>query len=184
MAFGLAPLASGCTSGMNLPLNPASAAAVSTDLKAGVGDQIRVAVYGEAELSGTYVVQPNGTISYPLLGETKVEGLAMAELAALIAGRLRAEGLVNDPRVSAELAAYRDVFVLGEVGRAGRYPYVIGMTVDAAVASAGGYSYRAKSDEVILRRAGSNEMRRFSIDPSQPIAVLPGDVIQIPERYF
>jgi polysaccharide export outer membrane protein len=81
-----------------------------------------------------------------------------------------------------EVAIYRPFFILGEVKKAGEYPYKSGLTVLDAVASAGGYTYRANERKVVIRRAGSIVDEIYPLDV--PVPIFPGDNIRIPERWF
>ena len=89
---------------------------------------------------------------------------------------------MRDPRVNVEIAAYRPFYILGEVKKSGEYPYRVGMTVLDAVASAGGFTYRANESKVYLRRAGSTVEEIYPLDA--PVLIFPGDNIRIPERFF
>ncbi len=147
----------------------------------GASDRVRLKVYGEQDISGEYEVDTNGYISVPLAGRVKAAGLNTRQLERAVASAL-SRGLLKDPRVNAEVAIYRPFFILGEVKKAGEYPYKAGLTVLDAVASAGGYTYRANESKVVIRRAGSNVEETHPLDA--PVAVFPGDNIRIPERYF
>jgi polysaccharide export outer membrane protein len=92
------------------------------------------------------------------------------------------KGIVRDPRVNVEIALYRPFYILGEVKKSGEYPYRVGMTVLDAIASAGGFTYRANENKVYLRRSGSTVEEIYPMDA--PVLVFPGDNIRIPERYF
>ncbi len=89
---------------------------------------------------------------------------------------------MKDPRVNVEVALYRPFYILGEVKKSGEYPYRVGMTVLDAIASAGGFTYRANEGKVYLRRSGSTVEETYALDA--PVLVFPGDNIRIPERYF
>ena len=147
----------------------------------GPSDRVRLKVYGEQDISGEYEIDTNGYISVPLAGRVKASGLNTRQLEKAVASAL-SRGLLKDPRVNAEVATYRPFFILGEVKKAGEYPYKSGLTVLDAVASAGGYTYRANEGKVVIRRAGSNVEETFALDA--PVPVFPGDNIRIPERYF
>lgn len=147
----------------------------------GPSDRVRLKVYGEQDISGEYELDTNGYISVPLAGRVKAAGLNTRQLERAVAAAL-SKGLLRDPRVSAEIATYRPFFILGEVKRAGEYPYKAGLTVLDAVASAGGYTYRANEGKVVIRRAGSNVEETVPLDA--PVPVYPGDNIRVPERYF
>jgi len=144
-------------------------------------DKVRVNVYGEEGLTGTYVIGSNGELSYPLLGAVKAAGLSVPELQAVLTGRLRRE-FVKDAKVSVDITEYRPFFVLGEVSRSGQYPYRVGLTVNAAVATAGGFSYRANRKVVAIQHLNQPGEVRYRLDPS--LQVLPGDTVRVLERFF
>lgn len=147
----------------------------------GPTDRVRLKVYGEADITGEYEVDSNGYVSIPLAGLVKAAGLTTRALEASVRAAL-AKGIVRDPRVNIEVASYRPFYILGEVKKSGEYPYRLGLTVMDAVATAGGYTYRANENKVILRRAGSNVEETLALDA--PVLVFPGDNIRVPERYF
>ncbi len=89
---------------------------------------------------------------------------------------------MRDPRVNIEVALYRPYYILGEVKKSGEYPYRLGITVLDAVASAGGFTYRANENKVFLRRSGGSVEEVYPLDA--PVKVFPGDNIRVPERYF
>jgi polysaccharide biosynthesis/export protein len=147
----------------------------------GPNDRVRVKVYGEPDITGEYEVDSTGQISVPLAGHIGAEGLTTRQLEGAIASAL-AKGIVRDPRVNVEVALYRPYYILGEVKKGGEYPYRLGLTVLDAVASAGGFTYRANENKVYLRRAGASADEVYSLD--MPVPIFPGDNIRVPERYF
>ncbi len=147
----------------------------------GPNDRVRVKVYGEPDITGEYEIDSTGHISVPLAGRIRAEGLTTRQLESAITSAL-AKGIVRDPRVNVEVALYRPYYILGEVKKGGEYPYRLGLTVLDAVASAGGFTYRANENKVYLRRAGAGTEEVYSLDA--PIPVFPGDNIRIPERWF
>lgn len=147
----------------------------------GPNDRVRVKVYGESDITGEYEVDSTGQISVPLAGHIHADGLTTKQLEKAIASAL-AKGIVRDPRVNVEVALYRPYYILGEVKKGGEYPYRLGLTVLDAVASAGGFTYRANEGKVYLRRAGGGGEEMYSLDA--PVPVFPGDNIRIPERWF
>jgi len=162
----------------------ASASAEPSELSSyvlGPSDRVRLKVYGEQDITGEYELDTNGYISVPLAGRVKAAGLNTRQLEKAVAAAL-SKGLLRDPRVNAEVATYRPFFILGEIKKAGEYPYKAGLTVLDAVASAGGYTYRANESKVVIRRAGSSVEETHALDA--PVPVFPGDNIRIPERYF
>lgn len=147
----------------------------------GPNDRVRVKVYGEPDVTGEYEVDSSGYVSVPLAGRVKAGGTTTRQLERAITLAL-AKGIVRDPRVNVEIAAYRPFYILGEVKKSGEYPYRVGMTVLDAVASAGGFTYRANESKVHLRRAGSTAEEIYPLDA--PVLIFPGDNIRIPERFF
>lgn len=147
----------------------------------GPNDRVRLKVYGESDITGEYEVDSTGQISVPLAGHIRAAGLTTKQLERAITSAL-AKGIVRDPRVNVEVALYRPYYILGEVKKGGEYPYRLGLTVMDAVASAGGFTYRANEGKVFLRRAGGGPEEVYSMDA--PVAVFPGDNIRVPERFF
>ena len=151
------------------------------DYELGPNDRVRLKVYGEPDIAGEYEIDNTGQISVPLAGHIRAAGLTTKELEHAIAASL-AKGIVRDPRVNVEVALYRPYYILGEVKKSGEYPYRLGLTVLDAVASAGGFTYRANEGKVYVRRAGSGAEQIYTLDT--PIMVYPGDNIRVPERFF
>ncbi|MBB4198070.1 sugar transporter [Rhodoblastus sphagnicola] len=147
----------------------------------GAGDRVRVIVFGQDSLSNSFSVDSSGHIAMPLIGLVPAAGRSPAQLATEIEGRLRA-GYVREPRVSVEIEAYRPFFVLGEVTTSGQYPYVNGMTVETAVAIAGGYTPRASRDHAELTRTQDGRTVTADVPMAQPVR--PGDTIMVRERFF
>ena len=159
------------------PLSPASAA---DSYVLGPNDRVRLKVYGEPDITGEYEIDSTGNVSVPLAGHVKAAGLTTRQLERSIMSAL-SKGIVRDPRVNVEVALYRPYYILGEVKKSGEYPYRLGLTVMDAIASAGGFTYRANENKVYLRRSGGVE-EVYALDA--PVPVFPGDNIRIPERYF
>lgn len=147
----------------------------------GAGDQVRVTVFNEPTLSGDFFIGGDGELSLPLIGNVPAGNKTTRDVAATYA-RLLADGYLRDPRVSMEVIIYRPFFILGEVDKPGQYPYASGMTVLNAVATANGFSPRAKKSRVYIRRRGEEGELEYELTPN--LRVLPGDTIRIGERYF
>jgi len=148
----------------------------------GVDDQVRIISFGEDQLSGPFRVNDRGEIAMPLIGSVPALGLTTTELEAKIKQRLLKDKLLLDPSVSVEVLGYRPIFILGEVSKPGQYPYQPGMTVLTAVAVAGGFTYRARSQEAsILRKIDGHPVEGRVTRETE---VRPGDVVNIPERFF
>ena len=147
----------------------------------GPNDKVRVKVYGEPDITGEYEVDGNGRVSIPLAGRVQAAGKTTKQLEGAIRAAL-SKGIVRDPRVNVDVAAYRPYYILGEVKNSGEYPYKVGLTIMDAVAAAGGFTYRANEHKVYLRRAGVGREEEYTLNA--PVLVYPGDNIRIPERYF
>jgi polysaccharide export outer membrane protein len=145
------------------------------------GDRLRIVVYGQEGLTNSYAIDAGGSITMPLIGAVHARGLTPAALAGSITGRLR-NGFIREPSVAIEIEAYRPFFILGEVAAPGQYPYVPNMSVESAVAIAGGFSARARRDEVMLSHNTDQGVFRAAVPLGTPIS--PGDTIQIGERWF
>ena len=145
------------------------------------GDRLRVLVFGQEALSNSYAVDSAGRIAMPLIGSVPANGLTTADLARAIETRLRA-GFLKEPRVSVEVESYRPFFILGEVTTAGQYPFVNGMTVQTAVAIAGGFTPRAAKSSADLTRIVDGQPLTASVPMTLPVR--PGDTIAIKERLF
>jgi polysaccharide export outer membrane protein len=145
------------------------------------GDRLRVVVYGQEGLTNTYAIDAGGSITMPLIGSVPARGRTTAGLAAAISAKLRA-GFIRDPSVAVEIEAYRPFFILGEVAAPGQYPYVPNMTVESAVAIAGGFSPRARRDSVTVTHTDASGTARFVVPPGSPIR--PGDTVLVSERWF
>ncbi len=145
------------------------------------GDRLRVVVFGQENLSRTYSVDGSGFISMPLIGAVKAQASTTFELEDKIAAKLRSK-YVKDPKVTVEVAVYRPFFILGEVRRPGQFPYVNGMTLQTAVAIAGGYTERAREKKFKLTRKTNG--RSVTMQVSSSHLVQPGDTIYVKERLF
>ena len=145
------------------------------------GDRVRVFVYGQPNLSHIYPLDGAGFISVPLIGTVKARGLTTYHLAEEIAAQLKVS-FVKDPQVSVEMAATRPFYILGEVRAAGQYPFEPGLTVEAAVAIAGGFGPRASEREVRITRRIDGDLNEVHVPLTE--AVRPGDTIHVEERWF
>ncbi|WP_441239158.1 polysaccharide biosynthesis/export family protein [Bradyrhizobium sp. 930_D9_N1_4] len=145
------------------------------------GDKLRVVVYGQEGLTNSYAIDAGGSITMPLIGGVPARGRTPAGLAGEIAARLR-NGFIREPSVAVEVESYRPFFILGEVSAPGQYPYVPNMTVESAVAIAGGFSPRAKRDVVTVTHTEAGGSMRAVVPLGTPLA--PGDTVFVGERWF
>ena len=147
----------------------------------GAGDKVRITVYNEPDLSGEFEVNGQGVLSVPLIGQVPVIGKTTVEVQALLTQRYGKDYLVN-PSVTVEVMNYRPFFILGEVNHPGSYPYQNGMTVINAVALAGGYTARANHDRIKVKHSSDKSSEGQEV--KEDTTVLPGDVIEVAERFF
>jgi polysaccharide biosynthesis/export protein len=145
------------------------------------GDKLRVVVFGQEGLTNTYAIDAGGAITMPLIGAVAARGRTPAGLAAEIAAKLR-NGYIREPSVAVEVETYRPFFILGEVAAPGQYPYVPNMSVESAVAIAGGFSPRAKRDSVTLTHTEAAGLSRAMVPLGTSIS--PGDTVLVSERRF
>lgn len=159
----------------------AATAAVGTNYKLGIGDQVSVIVFGEPAFTTNFQVDPDGKIEFPLIGRVQATGRTVGEVSEELRSQL-AQGYFRDPSVSMSVRSFRPFYILGEVNHPGQYPYRDNMSVAAAVATAEGYTYRAQKKYVFIRREGEAEEHRIEVTPD--ILVQPGDTLRVGERYF
>lgn len=151
------------------------------EYRLGTSDELRVTVFGEAELSGEYVVDGTGRVALPLIGQIEALDLTADEFARR-AEQQYASGYLREPRINVEVLNYRPFYILGEVETPGEYPYTNGLTVMNAIATAGGFTYRANKKVVAIRSAEDVDEGRIALEPSTQ--VLPGDTIRVIEKFF
>ena len=145
------------------------------------GDRLRIVVFGQDGLTNSYLVDAAGDIAMPLIGSVAVRGLTADQLSRRIGDLLR-QGYVREPHVAVEIESYRPFFILGEVTQPGQYPYVANMTVETAVAIAGGFGPRGDRKTVIISRNYGGQVARFRTPVTAQVQ--PGDTIQVQERWF
>ncbi|MDB5638395.1 MAG: Polysaccharide export outer membrane protein [Bradyrhizobium sp.] len=153
----------------------------NTAYRLDAGDKLRVVVFGQEGLTNTYAIDAGGSITMPLIGSVPARGRTPAGLAAEITAKLRG-GFIRDPSVAVEIEAYRPFFILGEVAAPGQYPYVPNMSVESAVAIAGGFSPRARRDSVTLTHTDNSGPMRIVVPLGT--ALSPGDTVLVGERWF
>ena len=145
------------------------------------GDKVRVMVFGQDTLSNSYTVDASGRITMPLIGAVSARGLTPTQLSGAIASQLK-QSFIRDPSVAVEIEVYRPFFVLGEVTYPGQYPYVPNMTVENAIAIAGGFTPRASKNSVTVRRMAQGDP--ISHDRPLQYPLRPGDTVTVSERWF
>jgi polysaccharide export outer membrane protein len=162
-------------------VTPALAFAAELPYTLDTGDKLRVVVFGQDGLSNSYVVDASGAITMPLIKAVSARGLTTAALTRAVGDRLR-QGFVREPHVAIEVESYRPFFILGEVTAPGQYAYVPQMTVEKAVAVAGGFTPRAYRWDIEIERPVAGGVARQAVPPVE--RVRPGDTIVVRERWF
>jgi len=160
---------------------PAAAADAPYVYRLGPGDKLQITTYGEDRLTGTFTVNSEGVVVFPLIGDVPARGLTLGEFRKQIVDALAAR-FIRNPSVAIEILNYRTVFVLGEIARAGEFPYSDGLTVYQVVARAGGFTFRANKRRVFIRHEGESGETAVPLTPATPVR--PGDTIRIGARYF
>lgn len=178
----LTALAFGCASTAP-PARPARAAAGAlpdlSDYRLGTGDKVRIDVFGEPDLSLDAVVDGMGNINYPLLGTVPAQKRTAGELQQALSAGLAA-GYLKDPDVRVAVVQYRPFYTIGQVRKPGAYPYVIGLTVEKAIAIAGGLTNLASTRQLFLVREDASKRIKVGLDA----LVLPGDTLLVEEGLF
>lgn len=149
----------------------------------GPGDKLRVTVFDEPGLTGEYAVGVEGGLALPLIDSIPAGGKSTADLTAAIAQRLQDGGYVLSPRVSVEILEHRPFYILGEVEKPGKYPYSGALTLEQAVAIAGGYTPRANTKQIVLKRQNTAEKVKVRLDETA-LKIAPGDTITVREAFF
>jgi protein involved in polysaccharide export with SLBB domain len=153
----------------------------SGDYLLGPGDKLKMVTYGEDALSGEFLVSDGGEVAVPLVGNVRAAGLSIDGFQEHVRAAL-ADGYLKDPRVAIEVEDYRPFYILGEVNKPGNYPFVAGLTVLNAVATASGFTYRANTHRVFIK--GDTEAKEHAVTITAATRVQPGDTIRVGERYF
>jgi polysaccharide export outer membrane protein len=155
--------------------------AQATSYKLSTGDKLHIVVFGENNLSGDYIVTPEGTIGFPLVGDIPAAGLTVSQLQKSVSASL-ANRYVQNPRVTVDASSLRPFYILGEVNKPGQYSYVPDLTAMAAVATAQGFTYRADMSYIFIRHARDASEKEYPLTATTMIE--PGDTIRVTQRYF
>lgn len=181
LAAALALLTAACvTDGLVLESDPSAAKRTYTEYRLGAGDRIKITVFDEERLSGEFAVDGAGLISAPLVGEVPAAGKTVRELQRDLETAYKEKEILKTPQISAQMLNYRPYYMLGEVVKPGEYPYIDSLSVLNAVATAGGFTYRAQTRYVYITRADTSEERKFILTPDTQVE--PGDTIRVGER--
>ena len=153
----------------------------ASDYILGSGDEIKVTVYNEPDLTSRVKIDKSGTISFPFIGDIQVIGLSTQALETKIRIGLLGDYLIN-PQVDVSIVTHRPFFIHGQVKRPGGYPYQEGITLDKAIAIAGGLASRASNTNWILTRVVDG--KKVIIEANVATRVNPDDIIKIEQSFF
>ena len=193
-------LVAGCSEERTLPpaaisASPASYASVS-DYRIGPGDQLKIVVWHNADLSGEVPVRPDGRISMPLVGDVVAAGKTPMDLADELNNKLKP--YIKDPLVTVTPTQFvgpiaRQVRVIGEAVQPRAIPYSSNMTVLDVMIAVGGLTRYADGNRAVIVRAENGKQQSYHVhldslirdgDVGQNVAVQPGDILIIPQRFF
>lgn len=179
LALILTAIASGCASYQ--PVDDAFHSVLTRPYLLDAGDTLRITVFEQDDLTNSYSVDKAGMIAFPLIGQVAARDRTTRQVENTIAAKLR-NGYIRNPDVSVEVERYRPFFIMGEVNQGGQYVYVPGMTVQNAVAIAGGFTGRAYQGDADVTRQINGKVLTGRVPLNDPI--MPGDTIYIRERLF
>ncbi|WP_350334488.1 polysaccharide biosynthesis/export family protein [Coralliovum pocilloporae] len=179
IAIALVLALAACSS--TAPRNPSLTQGLKGPYRLDSGDQLRILVFGQRELTNSYTVDQSGFLSFPLVGAIPARGRTTADMEKAIAKKLK-NGFLRNPDVTVEVQTFRPFFIRGAVRAPGQFPYVNGMTVENAIAIAGGFTERAAKKSVFITRHINGKVINGRLALTDPIR--PGDTIRIDERLF
>jgi polysaccharide export outer membrane protein len=159
----------------------AAAYEYQTGYRIGAGDRLTIRVAGQPDLTNDYLVDGAGNIAFPLIGSVTLAGMSSEEATHAISQRLR-NGYLRNPSVTVQVTEQRPFYILGEVNQAGSFPFRPGMTVQNAIAIAGGYGPRADQGRVLLTRKLASGTQSYKVPVTTQL--YPGDIVYVRERWF
>lgn len=154
-------------------------AAELTNYRLDAGDEIKILVYDEPDLTIETVINDDGNINFPFIGLVSVTGKTLPEVQKVIHDGLLGDYLLN-PSVQVDIITYRSFYIHGEVNQPGGYPYQPGLNIDQAIALAGGLTARASVSKIYLKKSQTQGEQKVELT----YAVSPGDIITIKQSFF
>ena len=198
--LGAMLVASSCSEEKTLPVaqvtaSPASYATTS-DYRIGPGDLLNIVVWHNADVSGATPVRPDGRISMPLVGDIVAAGKAPMALADEIREKLKP--YIKDPIVTVTPTQFvgpvaRQVRVIGEAAQPRAIPFSANMTLLDVMIAVGGLTRYADGDRAVIVRVQNGVQQTYHVhldglirdgDVTQNVAMQPGDILIIPQRFF
>jgi polysaccharide export outer membrane protein len=160
----------------------ANAIAATADYRLAPGDQLRVTIYDVTSETSEHTLDANGAIAVAPLQPLAVKQMTAKEAGAAISRALTEAGFYQKAGVTVDVLAYGKFYVLGEVENPGEFSYRPGMSLFAALASAGGQTYRANRTRVFIRRASDTIETEYEL--TSDLAIWSGDIIRVPEVHL
>src|SRR5207249_4970487 len=154
----------------------------AADYIVGAQDVLTITCYDQADLSGKFTVETDGTFSYPLIGRVKVGGLTLRQVESEVKTRLVGDGYFRKPQITVSVDTYKSqkVFVVGEVRTPGTYALSGDMNLVEALA--GGVTDRGTTSRIRIVRIVNGEKREVKVKLTD--LVLSGDTVMVAERFF
>jgi len=169
-------------------LEPTSAEALPSANTIGPSDKVTIRVYREDEIGGDFVISPDGTISFPLVGKLLVAGMTCSEIEDELETRL-GNDFIKDPSVSCSVTEFnsKKISVFGEVNKPGNFAFQDQMSVVQAITGAGGFKDTAAPDNTTLVRVMQGKKVRVRVPVAaivdgevENLSLKPGDIIFVP----
>ena len=192
--------------GPSTPLLSSSATSSSSDYVVGPQDVLKITIFDEPTMSGTYRVDADGSFQYPMLGRVVASGMRVRDIAQMLKTKLE-DGFIKRAQVAVDVDQFRSrsVFVVGEVRSPGKYPMTGQMSLLEALAAAGSPTPTASSEVLILRprdaasaaaltpdQVEQTNVQRINLGDLQlgrlagNVTLMEGDTIYVPkaEKFF
>jgi len=209
LAASLAAAQNAPTAGAQAPAQPASTQAAAnrpSDYVVGPQDVLKVSVYDEPTMSGTFRVDTDGSFQYPMLGRVAASGMRVRDIEQMLKTKLE-DGFIRRAQVTVDVDQFRSrsVFIVGEVRSPGKYPMTGQMSLIEALAAAGSTTPTASSEVLILRPRNPTTAQPLTPDQvdqtnvtrinlgdlqlgrlSDNVSLMEGDTIFVPkaEKFF
>lgn len=162
----------------------------------GAGDTLNIFVWRNPEVSGTFVVRPDGMITTSLVEDIPVSGKTPTELARTIEEILST--YLRDPVVTVTVNSFVGPFseqirVVGEAAQPQSINYTQNMTLLDVMIQVGGLTEFADGNDAVLVRIENGQQKQYDIyiddlikngEIAANVDMLPGDIIVIPETWF
>jgi polysaccharide export outer membrane protein len=158
--IALALSSSGVGAAAQVPPSPLERTAASAPIDYVVGSQdvLTVTCYDQADMSGKFTVEADGTFTYPYIGRVKAGGLTLRALEERLKKLLVDQGYFRNPQITVAVDVYKSqkVFIVGEVRQAGTYPLSGDMSLVEVLARAGSTLPSASGEAIIVHASGAN----------------------------